>query len=114
MENSTVMNRKDDELEISLYDICVAIFRKKFMIVLIVAVCLALACTYLHFASPVYETSASVMVSSLSSDSQSLSSLMADFSGSGQTEIATEAAAVDRVSAFPEDAHSEDCLRLSG
>lgn len=113
MENSTVTNRKDDELEISLYDICVAIFRKKFMIVLIVAVCLALACTYLHFASPVYETSASVMVSSLSSDSQSLSSLMADFSGSGQTEIATEVALLTSRRTIDEALSSLDLSRYT-
>lgn len=94
MENQTHNGvTHDDELEISLYDICVAIFRKKFMIAFFIIVALALAVGYLFVADPVYESKATVMVSSLSGgDGESLTSLIAGFSGSGQTEIATEVA----------------------
>ena len=48
MENQTHNGvTHDDELEISLYDICVAIFRKKFMIAFFIIVALALAVGYL-------------------------------------------------------------------
>lgn len=91
MENQNTRPVHDDEIEISLYDIAAAVFRKKFMICVIVAAALALALTYLYFADPVYESSATVMVSSLSNDSSdSLSSLLNGFGGSAGSEITTE------------------------
>ena len=92
MDNS--INNSNEEIEISLYDIAAAVFRKKFMIAAIILLALALAAVYLFFADPVYESKASVMVQSLSSDSSasSLSSLISGFSGGTGTEIATEVA----------------------
>ncbi len=93
MENSTYTNRKDEEVEISLYDICASIFRKKLMIVLIVVVAVALAFVYLKFCNPVYESTVTMMVSPLSggSNSSDLTSLLSG-SFSGDAAIETELA----------------------
>lgn len=84
--------RNSEEMEISLYDIFAAIYRKKFMIILIVAVALALAIAYLMTTDPVYESNATVMVSSLDGSSASLDNLLAGFTSSSNTEISTEVA----------------------
>ena len=92
MDNNNTVNRNEEEIEVSLYDIVAAVFRKKFMIAAIIIVAVALAVVYLQVADPVYESKATVMVSSLSSESLNLSSLMSGFTGGSSTEIATEVA----------------------
>ena len=92
MDNNNTVNRNEEEIEVSLYDIVAAVFRKKFMIAAIIIVAVAFAVVYLQVADPVYESKATVMVSSLSSESLSLSSLMSGFTGGSSTEIATEVA----------------------
>ena len=92
MENSVQNRPQEDEIEISLYDIAVAVFRKKLMICLFIIAALAIAVAYLFVADPVYEASATVMVSSLSGEGSDISSLLSGFAGGGSTDIATEVA----------------------
>ena len=83
MENSVQNRPQEDEIEISLYDIAVAVFRKKLMICLFIVAALAIAAAYLFVADPVYEASATVMVSSLSGEGSDISSLLSGFAGGG-------------------------------
>ena len=92
MENSVQNRPQEEEIEISLYDIAVAVFRKKLMICLFIIAALAIAVAYLFVADPVYEASATVMVSSLSGEGSDISSLLSGFAGGGSTDIATEVA----------------------
>ncbi len=93
MENSKTAKTENDELEISLYDLIVAILRKKFMIVGIVVIAIVLALVYLHFVSPVYQASATIMVSSLNGDS-SVTDLLTGALGGNQSRIETEVALI--------------------
>ena len=92
MDNSVHNRPQDDEIEISLYDIAVAVFRKKIMICIFIIVSLAAAILYLSVADPVYEAKATVMVSSLSGEGSDISSLLSGFAGGGSADIATEVA----------------------
>lgn len=66
MENQQqIENACSDEMEISLYDIFMAVLRRWVMIAFFVVIAIGLAIGYLFIADPVYESTATVMISSL-------------------------------------------------
>lgn len=88
MENQQqIENACSDEMEISLYDIFMAVLRRWVMIAFFVVIAIGLAIGYLFIADPVYESTATVMISSLApAEEATLTGLMQ----SGRGDISME------------------------